>query len=467
MKRGTSMKLIPALVLGVCSGYASAGGFQLLEQNASGQGTAYAGTAVSADDASTVFTNPAGMAMLPQGKKSFSVNLSAIQPQAKFSSSGSVAATLQTLGSGNGGDAGGLAFVPSVYVVMPINNQISLGLGMNAPFGLKTEYDSGWAGRFQGVKSDVKTMNLNPSISFKASDTVSLGFGLNYQQLKGEFTSAVNYAGSVFQAAATPAAAGGLGMTLAQAGGLAGAAGEGTGKITGDDTTWGYNFGAIFQVSPATRLGVTYRSAMKYHLTGTADFSRLAATSVPNATVNAILGSAASAARGGAIYADIKLPDTLTFSAQTKLNDKWDLVGDLAWTGWSKIPDLTFKYQDNSSTVSSTPENWRDTWRLSLGAIHRYNDTWKARFGIAYDQTPVGDDLRRTVRLPDSNRVWVSLGGQYRMNKDSAIDFGYSHLFIKDGSMNNNAGSTAGYGLLLGTYKNSVDILGVQYSTAF
>jgi len=454
MKRGTSMKLIPALVLGVCSGYASAGGFQLLEQNASGQGTAYAGTAVSADDASTVFTNPAGMAMLPQGKKSFSVNLSAIQPQAKFSSSGSVAATLQTLGSGNGGDAGGLAFVPSVYVVMPINNQISLGLGMNAPFGLKTEYDCGWAGRFQGVKSDVKTMNLNPSISFKASDTVSLGFGLNYQQLKGEFTSAVNYGAAVAQLGAA---------TIGAAGGLAALSNlEGTGKITGDDTTWGYNFGAIFQVSPATRLGVSYRSAMKYHLTGTADFSRTA-----NPVVNAVVGSPLSSARGGAIYADIKLPDTLTFSAQTKLNDKWDLVGDLAWTGWSKIPDLTFKYQDNSSTVSSTPENWRDTWRLSLGAIHRYNDTWKARFGIAYDQTPVGDDLRRTVRLPDSNRVWVSLGGQYRMNKDSAIDFGYSHLFIKDGSMNNNAGSTAGYGLLLGTYKNSVDILGVQYSTAF
>jgi len=464
MKRGTSMKLLPALVIGLCSGYASAAGFQLLEQGASGQGTSYAGTAVTADDASTVFTNPAGMAFLAQGKKHFSASVSAIQPSAKFSDQGTTAATFQARGNGNGGDAGDLALVPSVYFVMPIDATLSIGIGMNAPFGLKTEYDSGWNGRFHGIKSDVRTLNLNPSLSFKVSDRVSLGFGVNYQQLRGEFTSAVNYAASIYQGAVTPAAAGGLGLAPAAAQPLALAAGQGAARITGEDKTLGYNLGAIFQVSPATRLGVSYRSEMTYHLTGSADFSKLPATSVPNSTVNLMLSR--SSARGGPIYADITLPDTLTFSGSTKLNDKWEIVSDLAWTGWAKIPDLTFKYQDTSAVVSSTPENWRNTWRFALGAIHRYNDTWTARAGIAFDQTPVKDDSR-TVRLPDSNRTWLSLGGQYRLNKDAAIDFGYSHLFVKDGSMNNNAGSTAGYGLLLGTYKNEVDILGAQYSLAF
>ena len=459
MKRGTSMKLIPALVIGLCSGYASAAGFQLLEQNASGQGTSYAGTAVTADDASTVFTNPAGMALLPQGKKHFSTNVSAIQPSAKFSDQGTKPALFQALGNGNGGDAGDLALVPSVYFVMPIDGTVTFGIGMNAPFGLKTEYDSGWNGRFHGIKSDVKTLNLNPSLSFKVSDTVSLGFGVNYQQLRGEFTSAANYAGAIYGGAL------GLGLGSAAAQGLAAAAGQGSVRITGEDKTLGYNLGAIFQVSPATRLGVSYRSEMKYHLTGSADFSKLPATSVPNSTVNLMLSR--SSARGGPIYADITLPDTLTFSGSTKLNDKWEIVSDLAWTGWAKIPELGFKYQSDSLAIPPTPENWRNTWRFALGAIHRYNDTWTARAGIAYDQTPVGDDLRRTVRLPDSNRTWISLGGQYRLNKDAAVDFGYSHLFIKDGSMNNNAGSTAGYSLLLGTYKNEVDILSVQYSLAF
>lgn len=448
MKQPIGIKAIPAILIGLFSSYAAASGFQLLEQSASGLGTAFAGTAVLADDASTVFTNPAGMALLPQGKISFAASLSGIKPTAEFSDQGSTAAALQPLGNGNGGDAGSLAALPAVYVAIPINSQISVGVGINGPFGLKTVYDPAWNGRFQGVKSDVKTINVNPSLSFKVNDTVSLGIGANYQRLEGEFTSSANYAASVFQATGNLA--------------LAGVAGQGSAQINGSDSAWGYDVGALFQVTPATRLGFSYRSTIKYHVVGTASFSQSA-----SAVVNAILNNAASAARGGAIFADIKLPDTATLSGLTRLNDKWDVVGDVAWTGWAKIPDLTFRYQNNSSVVSSTQENWRNTWRVALGAVHRYNDDWKIRFGVAYDQAPVGDDAHRTVRLPDSNRTWLAFGGQYRLDKDSAIDFGYSHLFIKDGSINQNHGSTNAYGLLLGTYSNSVDILGVQYSKAF
>ena len=441
------IRIVPAISLALAAtGNAMASGFQLLEQSSSGLGTAYAGTAVLADDATTVFTNPAGMSLLPQGKTSIAVNLNAVQPSAKFSHSTSTAALFQTLGSGNGGDAGNLAAVPSFYVALPVGNRVSFGFGVNAPFGLKTEYDSGWSGRFQGVKSDVKTLNLNPSLSYQASDALSLGFGLNYQKLEGEFTSAANYAAAVFGATGSAA--------------LAAAAGEGSARIKGDDTGWGYNFGAIYQASTATRIGFSYRSAIKYHLTGTADFSRTG-----NAVVNAVLGNAASSARGGAIYADIKLPDTLTLGSMTRLNDKWDMVGDLAWTGWAKIPDLTFRYAD-TSIVSSTPENWRNTWRVALGGIYRHGDDWKLRFGIAYDQSPVKDDFR-TVRLPDNNRTWLAVGGQYRLSKNSALDFGYSHLFVKDGSIDGNGGNAAAYGRLMGNYSNSVDILGIQYSVAF
>lgn len=455
MKQPIGSKLIPTLVIGLFSGCAAASGFQLLEQSASALGTAFAGTGVLADDASTVFTNPAGMALLPQGKISFAASLSGVKPTAEFSNQGSTAALFQPLGNGTGGDAGSLAALPAAYVVMPINSQISIGVGVNAPFGLKTVYDPAWYGRFQGVKSDVKTINVNPSLSFKVNDTVSLGIGVNYQRLEGEFTSSANYAAIVFQAAG-----GVLGLPLS--GILATAAGQGSAQINGSDSAWGYDVGALFQVTPATRLGFSYRSAIQYHVVGTASFSQSG-----NAQVNAILNNPASPVRGGPIYADIKLPDTATLSGLTRLNDKWDVVGDVAWTGWAKIPDLTFKYQNNSSVVSSTPENWRNTWRVALGAVHRYNDDWKIRFGIAYDQTPVGDDARRTVRLPDSNRTWLAFGGQYRLDKDSAIDFGYSHLFIKDGSMNQNDGSTNAKGLVLGSYSNSVDILGIQYSKAF
>ncbi len=449
---------MPAIIGGLYAGVAGAAGFQLLEQNASGLGTAYAGSAAVAEDASTVFFNPAGMAFLPQGKKNVTIGVDAIKPTANFSNGGSTAPGLQALRGDNGGDAGDIAGVPHAYFTLPINAQMVFGMGVGAPFGLKTEYNSGWDGRFQAIKSEVKTYNFNPSLSYKINEAVAVGIGADYQHIKGEFSSAANYAGSVFQAVS----AGALGAAaIPGAPTLAAAAGEGMGTITGSDSAWGYNLGAMFQVTPATRLGMSYRSSIKYHLTGTANFSQTA-----NATVNAILGSPTSPARGGVIYADIKMPDTFIVSGLHHVNDKWDLMGDVSFTGWSKIPDLTFKYTNNDSIVSTTKENWRNTWRAAIGASYKYNEQWKARAGLAYDQTPV-PDANRTPRLPDNDRTWLSVGGQYKPNKDSAIDVGYAHLFVKNGSINNNAGSAAAYGLLQGSYSNSVDILGAQYSIAF
>lgn len=456
------LAILPAIIGGLYANVAGAAGFQLMEQNASGLGTAYAGSAAMAENASTVFFNPAGMAYLPQGRN-IAFGVDAINPSAKFSNTGSVAPLLQALHNDNGGDAGDLAFVPHGYFTMPINERISFGLGVGAPFGLKTEYDSGWDGRFQGIKSDVKIINLNPSISYKVNDTVALGFGLNYQHIKGEFTSAVNYAGAVFAAAYARALGAGASPAAAQAAAAAAGrpAGEGLATITGSDSAWGYNFGAMFQISPQTRLGVSYRSEIEYHLTGSADFSR---TGI--AAIDGILASAASSARGGPIYADIKIPDALIISGLHHLNDKWDIMGDVSWTGWSKIPVLTFNYANGPATLSSTQEDWRDTWRVAVGGSYKYNEQWKARFGLAYDQTPVPDNTR-TPRLPDSDRTWLSVGGQYKPSKESAVDFGYTHIFIKDGSINNNAGSQNSYGLVQGNYENSVDILGVQYSFTF
>ena len=444
----TTLRVVPALLLSAFAAPSFAAGFQLLEQNASGIGTAFAGTAVIAEDASTVFFNPAGMALLPQGKKNISVGVDAVKPSAKFSNSGSTNPALQSLGTNNGGDAGDVNFIPNAYVVLPISDRVSFGLGIGAPFGLKTEYDSNWIGRFDGIKSDVKTVNLNPSISYKASDTVALGFGLDYERLSGEFTSAVNYAAAVARASGGRLVIPGL---------------EGTAKLSGSDTAWGYNLGAIFQLSPATRIGVSYRSAIKFHLTGNADFSRTG-----NPVVDGILGNAASPARGGAISADIKLPDVLTLSAMTHLNDKWDMVGDLAWTGWAKLPVLEFKYTSGDPTLSKTQENWRNTVRVAFGGIYKSSDTLKWKFGIAFDQTPNSDQFR-TVRLPDSNRTWLSVGAQYALSGGSKIDWGYAHIFMKDAPINNNNGDPTGQssGVVIGSYKNSVDMFGLQYSMAF
>jgi len=179
------------------AGGVQASGFALIEQSGSGMGNAFAGGAAVADDATTVFFNPAGMSRLKGSE--FAASVHAITPSAKFSDTGSTGAALQTAG-GNGGDAGGLAWVPNAYVTTEINPNLYFGLGINAPFGLSTEYDNNWIGRFQAVKSKIETININPSIAYQMSDSLTVGIGLNYQRITGELTSMTNYSAAAFAA---------------------------------------------------------------------------------------------------------------------------------------------------------------------------------------------------------------------------------------------------------------------------
>jgi long-chain fatty acid transport protein len=418
--------LVAATLL-VGSGTACASGFALIEQSGSGLGNAYAGGAASAEDASTIFYNPAGMSRLDGKQVVVAANM--IKPSAKFSDGGSspAAASGQPLG-GNGGDAGSWALVPNAYFAMEVNPQMRIGLGINAPFGLKTDYEAGWAGRFQALKSEVKTINVNPTLSYKLNEMVALGLGLDYQKIDAELSNNV----------------------------VLGAGVVGTAKLTGNDTGWGYNFGALFQVTPEIRAGVAYRSSINYKLSGNL----------------LVTGPTGSVVQNPAVTADIKTPDSLSISGIKVMDSGWDVMGDITWTGWSKFKELRIVNSATGATASLTNENWKNTYRFSLGANHHYNEQWISRVGIALDQSPV-DDQYRTARIPDNDRTWLSLGGQYKPSKDSALDFGYAHLFVKNSSISNNKGGATGtsntsfYGNLVGTYKNSVDIVSVQYAYSF
>jgi len=409
------------------AGLTQAAGFALIEQNASGLGNAYAGQAASAQDASTVFFNPAGMGLLPDSQLAVSGSL--VKPSAKFQNDGSTAAPLQTLG-GTGGDAGDWAFVPNLYYVRPVDDKLVLGIGVNAPFGLKTEYDQTWMGRFQAVKSEVQTINVNPSLSYKLNDTVLLGAGLSAQYIDATLTNMVNYS--------------------ALAGGALGANLQGLASVKGNDWGWGYNLGALFTLGD-TRVGLAYRSEVDYTLEGDVSFS-----SVPPP----MAGS--PQLQNGPVTADVTMPASASLSLFHKLNPSVDLLADITWTGWSTFDALTVR-RTSGSVVSSTIENWQDSLRYSLGVTWHQNAAWSWRAGVAYDETPV-EDAYRTPRIPDNSRTWVALGGQYRMSGNSALDFGYAYLFVDDASINSTA---PGAGTLRGDYENSVNILSAQYTYTF
>ena len=169
------------------------------ENSASGLGNAFASGAAFTDDASAMWWNPAALSQFPKMQAVAAMHI--ITPSIKFRNDASRPALNQPLG-GDGGDAGGYNFVPNMYLSVPINAQWTFGLGINAPFGLTTEYDDGWLGRYQSLKSQIQTINVNPALAWKATPTLSLGFGVNYQYLKATLTNNVNYSGALLSAAA-------------------------------------------------------------------------------------------------------------------------------------------------------------------------------------------------------------------------------------------------------------------------
>jgi long-chain fatty acid transport protein len=413
-------KIFLGFVIFTTSLTAQAAGFALIEQSGSGMGNAYAGGAAFAEDASTIFFNPAGMTYIEGTQAVGALHL--INPNAEFNNQGSVAGGGKPLGD-EGPNAGDLAFVPNFYFMTDINPSVKVGIGVNAPFGLKTEYDDEWLGRFQADKSDVKTININPSIAFKVNDQVSLGFGVSAMRAEATLTRAVNFGG----------------------------AGQGSVKIEGDDWGFGYNLGAIFQATPDTRFGVAYRSKVEQHLDGDAKFRRPAG--IPNA----------GAAADGGVKADVTLPESFSVSAFSSLNNKWDLMGDVTWTRWSQFKELKI-VRDSGATLALTPENWENTMRYSIGVNYHYSDAIKLRAGLAYDEEAIKDEFR-TARIPGNDRKWLSVGAGWQVTPVSKLDVGYAHLFISDADIDDN--QTPVNGRVRGDFEGSVDILSMQYTHNF
>jgi long-chain fatty acid transport protein len=456
---------VGSAVLSLAAGHAGVAygsAFALQEQSGSGLGNAFAGGAAAAEDASTIFFNPAGMSRLPGMQAVVAGSLICLQ--AKFSDNGSQPAALQTLG-GNGGDAGSCAVVPALYFAAPINNQWSAGIGVNAPFGLKTDYDSDWLGRFQAIKSKIETINVNPAVSFKASDMVTIGGGANYQHIKAELTQRANYAGAIAQAAAIgqvpPAAAGPIVAAYAGA--------QSDVRINGNDGAWGWNIGVLVNVDPQTRFGASYRSTIKYNVSGTAEFFNPPVPALPAslAPIASALSNALNSTRlaNSDVNVALKVPDTANVSIFRQIDSKWDVMGDVQYTGWSSVQNLTV-VRSTGVVLLDTPENFRDTWRASIGANYHYSDQWMFRGGLAYDQSPVRD-AQRTPRLPDNDRTWISIGAQYKFSPQLLLDAGYTYIFVKDPSINQNAGDTQSFGLISGTYKNNVNIVAAQLTYTF
>jgi len=428
MTRPPRARLLPfslATALAAVAGQAQGSGFAIVEQSVTGLGNAFAGGAASAEDASTIFYNPAGLTRL-QGTQ-YLAGIQVVMPSTKFSG-GAIQANPAPppasfpLTGGSGGDAGQTGVVPNFYYSRALNGGWTFGLGVNAPYGLATAYDPNWVGRYLAIKSDLKTVNINPSLAYKVTDKLSLGFGVSAQYATAELSNAL------------PVPVDNNIMT-----------------IKGNDWAWGYNLGLLYQLDNQTRLGIAYRSKIDHTLKGTVSFTTIIPGVTPNTSANAGLTT----------------PETASLSLFHKVDPRWDIMADATWTRWSRFDriDVIPGQPVLGKNTLTLPGGWDNSWRYSVGANYHYNDHWTIRGGIAYDQTPIPSATVRTPRIPGNDRKWISFGASYRSGPNLNLDIGYAHLFVSSTPINY-TDTTFGQ-TITGSYKSHVNILSAQLRWTF
>lgn len=415
-------QLTVAMLLAVGSQAASASGFALIEQSGSAQGTSYAGAAASTEDASVMWFNPAGLTEI-KGQQLI-VAGHVISPSSKFKNDDSVFtlpnnAVIPADGKNDNGATVG--FVPNFYWKGDYAGY-ALGLGVNVPYGQHISYDEDWVGRYAATETDLKTVNINPSLATKVNDKLSLGFGLNVQYVDVLLEQKINQVA--------------VGAT------------DGNVKVTGDNIGFGYNLGALYKATDKLNVGISYRSKVNHKVEGEVKYKELSP-----AVTGALFDADASA--------DVTLPATASLAIDYKLSDKTALLASTTWTGWSQYDELVVEFENNSPDSESN-QRFKDSMRYAVGLIYQYSPNLKLRTGFAVDNTPVPDAEARTPRTPDVDRRWASFGLGYRVAKNLYLDTAYTRIWSDKADVNYDTVTSLGTSTLKGSYTASVNIFSAQ-----
>ncbi|MGZ5020663.1 MAG: OmpP1/FadL family transporter [Chthoniobacterales bacterium] len=490
MRHSTILRVVFCLTTFILPLAAEAGSFSLSEQSVSGLGVAFAGGAAQAEDASTLFFNPAGIVRLDQGELQLGLHL--IAPSAEFSNEGSRYNLPNTpfnglpISGGNGGDGGVLHLIPNLYLTQPVfrntrYGDLSVGVGLSVPFGLETDYEPGWVGRYTALRTKLTTFDIQPTVAYRLWDRLSLGVGLDVQRASARLTQAIDFGlaaqpaiaqliqgiltNPMIPAPLRPVFAAQTQQAYAAAGFVPGGS-DGVSEVTGDDWAVGFAVGALLEYrkggEPGSffqegRFGFSYRSAIDHTLEGSADFRRVPLLTAPGAPVqfpNPAVFQNIFFAQGAS--ASLNLPDIYHFSVYQRFAQQFAILGDITWTHWSRLQDVPIVFENPGTPATILNINYQDAARYAVGLEWYACKTLTLRAGFAYDETPIRGDEFRTPRIPDNNRYFLSAGLRWSPKDWMDIDFGYAHLFVNDPTTN--LLDAQGHELR-GTFDASVDIV--------
>jgi long-chain fatty acid transport protein len=412
MKRRAKRNLGAVLSMSALAvaGNAMAGGFYIQEQSAAGVGRAQAGNVVAADDASTIYFNPAGLTELEGIQTASGIDL--IVPSASLSDNGTVDHSLgaslgnpsshgySAPGGNSGGNPGSATPIPDFYLSAQIpDTPLTLGFGVTAPFGFASKFAQGFFGRYDSIDSFVETIDFAPTIAWKVNDWLSLGAGLDEQYAYVKLRNALPDPLS-----------------------LTGPSPSTDGRLTLSGHTWttGFNVGILLKPTPDTKIGLTYREGITHNIKGSLTISGL--SGLLKGQNEQVSGDAA-----------LDLPDIMSAGISQKITPELTLLGEFDYYTWSNFQEIDIHAGGGLGQLI-TPEGYRDTFSVAVGGEYQLTPELKLRGGLKYDQTPT-TDIDRDTRVPDGDRVWLAGGVHYKLTENLGLDGGYAHIFVTDSNI--------------------------------
>lgn len=453
---------------------AQAGGFALRGQSSYGLGSAFAGIAAPGESPSSMFYNPAAInhqgngftsetnltLLIPRVEINIfeatgpvasssgalaspttlttvpglgSVPIGAIAPNVGLAAGTNVVLNAQDLGTNGTGNISGIAITPGSYfaanlALFGLSDRITVGLSNTTPFGSTTENDHDSAARFHGRTSELRVINSSPTIGFRVNDAFSVAAGLQVSFADVRLT----------QAAVFPSSIPGIGV-------------EADTDVEGFDIAAGFTLGATFTPTDRTEIGIGFRSAVFHELDGTFQ------STGPSPAVTRDFGG---------ITAELNLPEMVTFGIRHAVTPKVTVMAGVEWTNWSRFEELRIDFDTPGLPDAVTLQNYEDGYYFSLGAEYGVSEALTLRTGLGYEISPVQDEFR-SVRQPDSDRIWASLGASYEINERFALNLSYSHIFADDAPINLALADNLSRGALRGEGNTAIDIVGIALRSKF
>jgi long-chain fatty acid transport protein len=440
--RRTKLLLIASVLwLGVLGpGPAMAGGLIAYEVGTADVGLASAGYNARAQDASTVFTNPAGMTRLEGNQFLAAGQLD--YGWTKFSIGSGTSSALGTDGGGDAFGSDGWFLGGGGFFSHSVSRDLKFGFAMTGNFGAPLKYDDNWVGRYYVQEATMLGLSFVPSIAYKATDKLSLGAGVNVMYGIYKNQVAINIPDALRPGKFVPIR---RSDTDAQ--------------LNVEDNTWGVglNLGLLYEINPRVRLGLTWNSQVNLDFSAPAEFSNLGqlGTSLQN---RGLLNAN--------IDVGIKVPQQAMGSIFAQVNDRWAVLGSVGWQQWSKFGQVELGIDNTTNPTSLTTNlDFKDTWHFAGGAQYKLSDPWLLNFGIAYD-TGLQSGSTVSPLLP-VNWAWrFGAGAQHQVSK--TFFWGVAAEYMYGGALDVNQQSTTpvelgGRGNVVGSYDNIATLFLAAY----